>query len=41
MSDAGQRLLRTKENTRVRLIDAGRTLFYSRDYQAISVDAIA
>lgn len=33
--------LRTKENTKARLLDAGRTLFYMLDYTAISVDAIA
>lgn len=34
-------LPRAKQNTRARLLEAGRTLFYAQDYAAISVDAIA
>lgn len=39
--DEGKAPPRNKENTRARLLDAGRRLFYSQDYPAISVDAIA
>ena len=33
--------LRTRENTRARLVKAGRKLFFSREYNAISVELIA
>ena len=32
--------LRTRENTRARLVNAGRKLFFSREYNAISVELI-
>jgi len=41
MSNTSEGLARTKENTRTRLLEAARTLFYARDYQSISIDAIA
>jgi AcrR family transcriptional regulator len=39
--DKADTLVRNRENTRARLLKAGRTLFFSRDYAAISVDLIA
>ncbi len=33
--------LRSRENTRARLVNAGRKLFFSREYNAISVELIA
>jgi AcrR family transcriptional regulator len=41
MALAKEQPLRARENTRARLIEAGRALFYTRDYASISVDAIA
>jgi AcrR family transcriptional regulator len=41
MAEAKEQLSRTRENTRARLLEAGRELFYTRDYPSISVDAIA
>ncbi|AYJ85377.1 TetR/AcrR family transcriptional regulator (plasmid) [Sphingomonas paeninsulae] len=39
--DNADTLVRNRENTRTRLLKAGRKLFFSRDYTAISVDMIA
>ncbi len=41
MSEEAMRPLRTRENTRTRLLEAGRKLFYTCDYPSISVDAVA
>lgn len=39
--DAADLLVRNRENTRTRLVRAGRRLFFTRDYASISVDLIA